>query len=328
MMTAAFEGKKVLITGGLGFIGSHLAERLVNLGAEVMIVDNMAVNCGGNRFNIGCFENRVTVKIADIVDEGALPDLIADKDYLFNLAGQTGHMASMEDPFTDFEVNSRAQLAILEACRRQNPRIRIVYASTRQIYGRPEYLPVDEAHPLRPVDINGVNKQAGEAFHMLYSRVHGLNACSLRLTNTIGPRMRVKDSRQTFLGVWIRCLIEGNPFEVWEGGQLRDFTYVSDAVEAFIRAAISDEAQGEIFNLGGDRSISLHDLAELLLQINDGGEYRIRSFPRNSKAIDIGDYYASHERIKAVLGWEPTTSLETALKKTLQFYRSHMDQYI
>jgi UDP-glucose 4-epimerase len=318
----------VLITGGLGFIGSHLAERLVGLGAEVTIVDNLAANCGGNRHNIGTFANRVSVRIADIVESTLLPELIADRDYLFNLAGQTGHLASMEDPFTDFEVNSRAQLAILEACRRQNPNIRIVHASTRQIYGRPEYLPVDERHPLKPIDVNGINKLAGESYHMLYSRVHGLQATALRLTNTIGPRMRVRDARQTFLGVWIRCVLEGVPFEVWEGSQLRDFTYVTDAVDAFVRAATCDAAVGEIFNLGGDCAISLHDLAELLVKTHGGGEYLIRSFPRTSRAIDIGDYYASFDRARSILGWQPATPLDQALSETLGYYRCYLDRYL
>ena len=243
-----FAGRRVLITGGLGFIGSNLARALVGLGARVSIVDSLVPEYGGNRRNLAGIAARVKVHVADVRDWPRLPDLVRGQDFLFNLAGQTSHMDSMTDPQTDLDINCRAQLAILEACRLHNPGIRIVFASTRQIYGRPDYLPVDERHPLRPVDVNGINKMAGEAFHLLYSRVHGIAATALRLTNTIGPRMRVKDARQTFVGVWVRRLVEGEPFEVWGGEQLRDFTYVDDAVEAFLLAAAKPEAVGEVFN--------------------------------------------------------------------------------
>ena len=229
-----FTGRRVLITGGLGFIGSNLARTLTGLGARVSVVDSLVPEYGGNQRNLAGIASRMKVHVADVRDWPRLPSLVRGQDFLFNLAGQTSHMDSMTDPQTDLDINCRAQLAILEACRLHNPGIRIVFASTRQIYGRPDYLPVDERHPLRPVDVNGINKLAGESFHLLYSRVHGIAATALRLTNTIGPRMRVKDARQTFVGVWVRRLVEGEPFEVWGGDQLRDFTYVDDAVEAFL----------------------------------------------------------------------------------------------
>src|SRR5688572_26597126 len=246
-----FRGKKALITGGLGFIGSNLARALVGLGAEVTLVDSMIPEYGGNLRNLVGIERRVQVNFTDVRDGHSLPHLVRGQDFLFNLAGQTSHMDSMSDPQTDLEINARAQLSILEACRLHNPGIRIVFASMRQVYGRPDYLPVNESHPLRPVDVNGINKIAGESFHLLYSRVYGIAATALRLTNTIGPRMRIKDARQTFVGVWIRRLLEGQPIDVWGGEQLRDFTYVDDAVEAFLLAAASPAAVGEVFNLGG-----------------------------------------------------------------------------
>jgi UDP-glucose 4-epimerase len=234
----------------------------------------------------------------------------------------------MHDPFTDLEINARAQLFILEACRRYNPDIKIVFASTRQVYGKPQYLPVDENHPLRPVDINGVNKLAGEWYHLLYHDVYGLRTVVLRLTNTIGPRMRVKDARQTFLGVWIRLLVEGKPFEVWDGGQLRDFTYVDDAVEAFLLAATHEDADGRVFNLGGDGAISLKELADLLVAVNGGGTYVVRTFPADRKRIDIGDFYADDRCIRATLGWSPRTPLRQALACTLAYYREHLPHYV
>ena len=220
----AYSGKRVLVTGGYGFIGSTLARALVTLGAKVTVVDSLIPEYGGNRRNLSGVASRIRRSLVDIRSRGELPDLIRGQDYLFNLAGQTSHMDSMTDPEADLDINCAAQLSILEACRLHAPAIRIVFASTRQIYGRPDYLPVDEAHPLRPVDVNGINKVAGESFHLLYSRVHGIRSTALRLTNTIGPRMRVKDARQTFVGVWIRQILSGEPFEVWGGEQRRDFT--------------------------------------------------------------------------------------------------------
>lgn len=323
-----FTGRRVLITGGLGFIGSNLARRLAGWGAEVTVVDSLYPSYGGNWFNVKGCANRLEVHVADVRDHARLPAYVQRQDFLFNLAGQTSHMDSMTDPETDLEINCRAQLAILEACRKHNPGIRIVFASTRQLYGRPEQLPVAETHPLRPVDVNGINKLAGESFHLLYARVHGLRSSVLRLTNTIGPRMRIKDARQTFVGVWIRALIEGRPFEVWDGAQLRDFTYVDDAVEAFLLAATRDEAVGEVFNLGGPPPVTLHQLADLLVELNGGGDFAVKRFPAARKKIDIGDFYADWRRIHEVLGWAPRTSLPVALRRTLAFYRNNLVHYV
>jgi UDP-glucose 4-epimerase len=323
-----FQGKRVLITGGLGFIGSNLARALVRNGARVSIVDSLIPEYGGNRRNLAGLAGRVRVHVADVRDWDRLPRLVRGQDFLFNLAGQTSHMDSMTHPQTDLDINGRAQLAILEACRMHNPAIRVVFASTRQIYGRPDYLPVDEKHPLRPVDVNGINKIAGESFHLLYSRVHGIRATALRLTNTIGPRMRIKDARQTFVGVWIRCLVENRAFEVWGGEQLRDFTYVDDAVEAFLLAASRPEAEGQVFNLGGPPPVTLNRLAELLVEINRGGAFAVRTFPADRQKIDIGDYYADDRLIARKLGWRPRTDLRTALAKTLAFYRKELRFYV
>jgi UDP-glucose 4-epimerase len=323
-----FEGAHVLITGGLGFIGSNLAERLVTMGAHVTLVDSLIPEYGGNLFNIGCFADRVRVNISDVRDDHSMKYLIQGQDYLFNLAGQTSHMDSMSDPFTDLEINCLAQLSILEVCRKYNPSVKIVFASTRQIYGRPDYLPVDERHLLRPVDVNGINKMAGEWYHILYNNVHGIRASALRLTNTYGPRMRVKDARQTFVGVWIRNLVEGKPFEVWGGEQLRDFTYVDDAVEALMLAAVNDSANGCVFNLGGEGVVSLADLARLLVEQNGSGEFTVREYPGERRQIDIGDYYADYSMITSQLGWQPRVSLEEGVGRTLDYYREHLAHYL
>ena len=323
-----FKDCRVLITGGLGFIGSNLARRLVELGAEVLLVDSLVPEHGGRLFNVADIRDQVTVELADARDEERMGQLVRGQHYLFNLAGQTSHMDSMRFPQQDLEMNCRAQLSVLEACRRHNTEVRIVFASTRQVYGRPDYLPVDEKHAVRPVDINGVNKLAGEWYHLLYERVYGLRTCALRLTNTIGPRMRVKDARQTFLGLWIRHLVQGTAFEVWDGEQCRDFTYVDDVIEAFLAAGTSDEAVGRVFNVGGTGPISLRDLAELLIELNRGGEYTLRAYPPEHKRIDIGDYYTDYGLIRSTLGWEPRVSLRDGLKRTLEFYRAHLPHYL
>jgi UDP-glucose 4-epimerase len=328
MLQNPFHNAGILITGGLGFIGSTLAHRLCGLGARVTLVDNLMPQYGGNRFNIEGIADKVDVHVADVRDANAMEGLIQDKDYLFNLAGQSSHMDSMTDPYTDLEINCHAQLSILELCRKVNPGVRVVFASTRQIYGKPDYLPVDEKHLLRPVDVNGINKMAGEWYHILYNNVHGIRACALRLTNTIGPRMRVKDARQTFLGIWVRSLVSGEDFEVWGGSQLRDFTYGEDAVDAFLAAAVSEEAYGKAFNLGGDRVVSLRQLADLLVEANGSGGYRVREFPAERRKIDIGDFYADYSLVKGTLGWSPATPLGEALRQTLDYYRSNLGNYL
>ena len=323
-----YNGKQILITGGLGFIGSNLARRLVELGADVTLVDSLIPEYGGNLFNIADIEHKVRINISDVRDEHSMRYLVQGQDYLFNLAGQTSHMDSMQDPNTDLEINCRAQLSILETCRRYNPKIKIVFASTRQVYGKPAYLPVDERHLLRPMDVNGINKMAGEWYHILYNNVYGIRACALRLTNTYGPRMRIKDARQTFLGVWIRSLVEGKPFEVWGGEQLRDFTYVDDAVEAFLLAAVREDANGQVYNLGGCEVISLRELAELSVKINGGGNFQVQDFPAERKRIDIGDYYADDRNIRKELGWEPQFNVGKGLARTLNYYCSHLEHYL
>ncbi len=325
---SSFDGANVLITGGLGFIGSTLARRLVELGARITLVDSLIPIYGGNLRNIAAIEDCVRVNIADVRDEHSMNYLVQEQNFLFNLAGQTSHLDSMRDPYTDLEINCRSQLSILEACRKQNPRLKLVYASTRQIYGKPDYLPVDERHLLHPVDVNGVNKMAGEWYHILYNNVYGIRACALRLTNTYGPRMRVKDARQTFLGIWIKQLIEEEPIQVFgDGTQIRDFNYVDDVVDALLAAAAAPSADGQIFNLGSDETINLRDLAALMVEVNGAGHFDMVPFPTDRKAIDIGDYYADYRLIQGRLGWRPKVALREGLRRTLAFYRAEREHY-
>lgn len=324
----SYHNKKVLITGGLGFIGSNLARTLAHQGAQVTLVDSLIPQYGGNFFNITDIRDKVEVNISDVRDPHAMKHLVQGKDFLFNLAGQTSHVDSMTDPQTDLEINALAQLSILEACRQNNPEIKIVFASTRQLYGKPDYLPVDENHPIRPVDVNGINKLAGEWYHLLYSNVYGIRACALRLTNTYGPGMRVKDARQTFLGIWVRLLLEGEPIKVFgDGEQLRDFNYVDDCVDALLLAGVSEQANGKVYNLGSQEVIGLKALAAMMTKLGYGGTYELVSFPEERKAIDIGDYYSDFSLISDELGWSPKIDLQQGLLETVEYYSKRRSHY-
>jgi UDP-glucose 4-epimerase len=247
---------------------------------------------------------------------------------IFDLADQTSHMDSLHDPYTDLDINCRAQLSILETCRREAPDAEVVFASTRQLYGRPQYLPVDEGHPVAPVDPNGVNNAAGEAYHLVFGRLYGLHCSALRLTNTYGLGMRVKDDRRTFLGTWLRLAVLGEELAIFgDGSQRRDFTYVDDAVEAFLLAAAREEADGEVFDLGGDESVSLLELAQLLVELAPESSFRLVSFPDERLSIDIGDYVANDGKIRERLGWTPRVGLREGLARSLGYYREHAGDY-
>ncbi|MEI8315905.1 MAG: NAD-dependent epimerase/dehydratase family protein [Verrucomicrobiota bacterium] len=324
-----FTGKSVLITGGLGFIGSNLARQLVDLGALVTVLDAQLPNFGGNMFNLTGYENRLRINHGDLRDEVNTAQAVRGQDFIFNLAGQVSHLDSMQNPIADLEVNCHSQLCLLEACRRFNPNVRIVYTSTRQVYGRPQFLPVTEQHPLDPVDINGIHKLAVGRYHALYHQVYGLRTTTLRLTNTYGPRMRVTDARQTFLGLWIQQVLAGAPLIVFgDGQQQRDFNYVDDVVQALLLVAGAPATIGEIYNLGAPDPIALRDLAQLLIKRNGTGAYQCVPFPADRQAIDIGDYAADFTKIQTTTGWQPRVPLATGLARTLEYYQTHRQHYL
>jgi UDP-glucose 4-epimerase len=324
-----YRGRPVMITGGLGFIGSNLARRLVDLGADVLLVDSLIPDYGGNLFNIDGIADRVRVNVADIRQQSTMNYLVQDRDVIFSLAGQVSHIDSMRDPYTDLEINCRSQLTVLEACRNHNPNVKVVFAGTRQVYGRPGTLPVDETHLVRPTDVNGINKAAGEYYHLVYNNVFGVRACSLRLTNVYGPRQLLKHNRQGFIAWFIRRAIENETIQIYgDGSQRRDFVFVDDAADAFLRAGAADACNGEVFNVGGDAAISLGDLAALLLKIAGTGAVQYVDWPADKKAIDIGSFYADSTKFTRTTGWRPTTSLEDGLRRTIAFYRENLHHYV
>jgi UDP-glucose 4-epimerase len=324
-----YRGRAVMITGGLGFIGSNLARQLVAVGAEVLIVDALIPDYGGNPFNIDGIEDAVRVNYVDVRDERVMDVLVRDREVIFNLAGQVSHIDSMRDPHTDMEINCRAQLSMLEACRKYNPATKVVFAGTRQVYGRPEYLPVDERHLVRPVDINGVNKAAGEYYHLLYNNVFGVRACSLRLTNVYGPRQLIKHNRQGFIGWFVRMAIEDGEIQIYgDGSQQRDFVFVDDAADAFLRAGASDACNGEVFNVGGDEPLSHRELVTMLIDAAGSGSMRYVEWPEDKKRIDIGSFYSDSTKFRTTVGWRPQTPLRDGLRQTLSFYRQHLPHYL
>jgi UDP-glucose 4-epimerase len=322
-----FAERTVLVTGGLGFLGSNLAIRLARRGAQVTIADTLGEQFGGNLANIEPVRDAVTVRTSDLRDPQVVDDLVRDQDYIFHLAGQVSHGDSMRDPKLDWGVNCLATMNLVESCRRHNSNVRTLYTSTRQVYGRPLRLPVDEDHPTAPVDVNGINKLAAEHYHLLYHHTYGLRATVLRLTNTYGPRQHLRTNRQGFTTVFMRQALRGETINLFDGGhQRRDFNYVEDVVDAMMVAIISDCCLGRVFNLGGHETYSLRDFVNALARHCD---FDVRSvpFPAERKLIDIGDYRGDFSRFRAATGWQPRVSLGEGLARTVAFYREHRETY-
>ncbi len=323
----AFDSRNVLITGGLGFLGSNLAIKLAGYGAKVTILDSLIPQFGGSTHNIEPVRERVTVNISDMRDPNSLDILVRDRDYIFNLAGQVSHGDSMRDPQLDLAVNCVSTMNLVEACRKFNPTARLLYTSTRQVYGRPQRLPVAEDHPTVPIDVNGINKLAAEYYHLLYHTTYGVRSTVLRLTNTFGPRQLLRGNRQGFAAIFIRLALRGETIELYGGGsQLRDFNYVDDVTRAMLLAVTNNACLGKVFNLGSPRACSLVDFVEILKRFCS---FRVRSvpFPEDKKIIDIGDYYGDFSKFHAATGWTPSVELAAGLERTIAFYREHKEAY-
>lgn len=322
-----YKDKNVLVTGGLGFIGSTLSKKLAELGASVTIIDSLLPDTGGNLFNIDGYESKIKINISDVRDQYSTNVLVQNQDIIFNLAGVLSHVDSMKNPFNDLEINCTSQLSLLESCRNFNPDVKIVFAGTRNQYGRAKYLPVDENHPMEPTDVNGINCIAGEWYHILYYRVYGLKSCSIRLSNTYGPRHQMKHPRQGVLNWFIRQIIDGERIKLFGGGdQIRDCIFVDDVVDAFLKLGASDDVWGETYNIGSN-PVSLKEFISTAIKIWGKGEFEEVSFPKDRKAIEIGDFIADWKKINRTVGWKPKNNLESGLKKTFEYYEKNKNKY-
>ncbi|HET8547812.1 MAG TPA: NAD-dependent epimerase/dehydratase family protein [Bryobacteraceae bacterium] len=322
-----YKGRRVLVTGGLGFIGSNVTVRLALEGAHVTVVDSMVAGCGANRFNIEPVRDLVSVVVADIAETDAFRDELAGAEIIFNLAGEISHTASMDDPERDLRLNALSNLLFLNACRFACPGVRIVYASTRQVYGKPAYLPVDERHPIEPIDFNGVNKYAASQYHMLLSRRREITAVILRLSNVYGPRMALNIPQQGFLATYFRNALTGEPLLVYgDGSQVRDPVYVDDAVNAFLLAGAAPPSC-PVFNIGGAEQLSLQTIASEIARLSGGLSVRNAPFPEALRSIDIGSYWSDTTLARTHLGWTPMTLFRDGISRTLEYYRTHCDHY-
>jgi UDP-glucose 4-epimerase len=322
-----YAGKRALVTGGLGFIGSNLVIELVCEGAQVTVIDSLIPGCGGNLYNIAAVRDRIRIVNADI---GEVPrDSIAEFDVIFNLAGEISHIHSMQFPERDLQINTISQLRFLLACAEAARNVRVVYAGTRQVYGVPKYLPVDEAHPLQPVDFNGVHKLAATMYHMMLSRIGQIDAVVLRLTNVYGPRMGLDVVCQGFLSTYIRRMMLGQPLEVFgDGLQLRDPMYVSDAVEAFLVAGVATPLPARSYNVGGFEALSLKQIAQSAASLAGLPEPVIVPFPSDRKGIDIGSYRTDNGRIQRDFGWNPIVGFEEGMRRTHEYFTTEVDHYL
>ena len=337
MSVDAFAGRRCVVTGGLGFIGSNLALALAEGGADVTVVDSRVERHGANPRNLVPdgehteADGRVTVVQADIgaVDRPEVRTAAVGADVVFNLAGQVSHVDSMDDPLFDLDVNTTSQFRFLELLRHENPSATVVYTSTRQIFGKPRYLPVDEEHPVAPVDVNGITKYATEQLHLLYHDVYGLPATAVRLTNVFGPRQRLRDDLQGFLPIFVRRALADEAITVFgEGEQQRDCLYVDDVMECLLLAAMSSDAPGQIFNVGNDERLSLGAIADLVVAASGTGRVEHVPWPPDRDAIDIGSYFGDSSKAKRVLGWEPRTTFADGIARTLAFYRARAPWYL
>lgn len=326
---APYSGSRCLVTGGLGFIGANLVHHLAGAGADVTVVDAEVASHGANVHNIEGVARRVDVIRASVGDTDAVGDAVAAADYVFNCAGQVSHLDSMRDPLGDLELNARSHLALLELLRTTNPSAPVVFTSTRQIYGRPKYFPVDEDHPVQPVDVNGVDKFAAEQYHILYAHVHGMHTCSLRLTNTYGPRMRLRDDRQGFVASFVRRALTGDVITLYGDGSMeRDMVHVDDVVEALLLAASTPASSGEVVNLGHPVSLTLAEVAHAIVDAAGSGTVEYVPWPPERAAIDIGNYKGDFTKARKLLGWEPAVDFAAGITATVGFYREHRSWYL
>ena len=324
----SYEGKHVLITGGLGFVGSNLAIQLVEAGAKVTLLDSMLPLYGGNPFNIEPIHDRVQVNFSDIRDRNSMNYVVREQDYIFHLAGQVSHVDSITDPFTDVDINVNGTLAVLEACRKFNPDARIIFTGTRGQYGPSVKLPVDESAPTNPMGMYAITNLTAEKIVLMYHQVHHLRGVCLRITNTYGPRHQMKHNRYGVLNWFIRLALDNETIPIFGDGRiLRDFIYIDDLTSALMMCGLCDAAYGDLFNVGSGAPISFLDLMNKIVEIAGSGSYEYTPFTVERKALEPGDYWSDISKIKSVVGWEPRVPMEEGLQRTIAYYRAHRDHY-
>jgi UDP-glucose 4-epimerase len=327
-MNSPYHDRKVIVTGGLGFIGSNLAMQLAQVGARVIVIDSSVTGCGANPFNLAAMHEQVRLVAADIGDP-AIAQEIAGAFAVFNLAGEISHIHSMRQPLRDAAINAFAQLRFVETCGRAAPGVRVVYAGTRQIYGVPQYLPVDESHPIRPVDFNGIHKYAATQYHLMWNDMGRIDARVLRLSNVYGPRMALSIPCQGFLGNFLRRALLGQTIEIFgDGSQVRDPVYVDDVVDAFLLAGAADDARSRVWNVGGAEPLSLASIAASLCRESGAPEPVLRPFPAEHKSIDIGSYSTDTTLIRRELGWQPRVSFSEGARRSIDYYRGELAHYL
>ncbi|MBU0568833.1 GDP-mannose 4,6-dehydratase [bacterium] len=323
-----FKGKNVLITGGLGFIGSNLAIKLVELGAKVTLLDAMIPDHGGNLFNIRPIENDIIINFSDIRDENSINYIVRGKDYIFHLAGQNDHVLSLTNPFPDIDINIKGSAVLLEACKKFNKEVKLIYTGTRGEYGSSVHLPVREDAPVNPKGIYELSSLTVQKLFKIYNENHNVKSVTLRLTNIYGERAQMQHHRFGVANWFIRLAIDDQTIKVFGDGSIsRDFLYVQDTVEAILRSACCDAAYGEVFNIGVDKPISFLELAKTIIEVAGSGRWEFAPFTPERAAQEPGDFYSDITKAKTIIGWEPKTSLREGLARTLEYYRKYKNFY-
>lgn len=324
----AFREKRILVTGGLGFIGSNLSARLVALGAKVTIVDNMIPRLGGNLFNVKEVVDDIHINFSDVRDSHSMDYLVKGQDVIFHLAGQVNHVDSIRNPIQDLDINCRGTLVLLESCRKHNREVKIIFAGTRGEYGSSVTLPVAEDHPTNPKGIYAVTNLTAEKMVLVYHDVHNISGTCLRITNTFGPRHQMSHDEYGVLNWFIRKAIDDELIPVFGDGLiLRDFLYVDDLVDCFLKVATCVHAFGEVFNVGTGIPTHFIELAKMIIEIAGSGKMALTEFTKERKEVEPGDYYTDISKINRLVRWKPETSLKEGLRKTIDFYRKHKAEY-
>jgi UDP-glucose 4-epimerase len=324
----ALAGKNALVIGGLGFIGSNLVHTLIEAGARVTVLDALLPMYGGNRFNVAGVEDRVRVVEGDIRNAALVNDLVKGQNIIFNLAAQVSYIDSLSDPLLDFEINCLGHLRVLDAARRYAPDAKIVFSSSRLVYGKIITTPVDESHQTDPLSIYGVHKLAAEKYYRIFYDTYGVRSSVIRIPNPYGPRQQMKHPKYSIVGWFIRQALEDGTIEVFgDGTQERDYLYISDIVDAFLRIAVSDRSDGEVYNIGTDERVRFVDMVDAVLTAVGKGKKVHVPWPQDYEKNETGDYIADTRKIEAAVGWRARVPLKTGIEETVAYYRQHKAKY-